>query len=159
MRNFFLLVILYLMTLPVQAQSKFKTGSVDIDGDLNQINISANANFGKFRTELSLAYNITESRIDHFHSELHMEPAEIYYALEVSHVCQKPVDDVIEVYKTRRGKGWGRIAKDLGIKPGSDEFHELKERVRQRAGNQDQDDQGDSGKGKKNHGKGKGRNK
>ncbi len=165
MRTMIFFMLLCLAARPVSAQSKFRTGNVEIDGDLNQININANANFGKFRAELSTAYNIAENKIDHFHSELKMEPAEIYYTLEVSRVCNRPVDDVIEVYKTKRGKGWGKIAKELGIKPGSAEFHELKNRVSVRSGNHDRDDnynEGEGGNGnghgkeKKNHGNGNG---
>jgi hypothetical protein len=33
---------------------------------------------------------------------------------------------VLREYKSSKGKGWGVIAKSLGIKPGSKEFHELK---------------------------------
>jgi hypothetical protein len=33
---------------------------------------------------------------------------------------------VLKEYKTSKGKGWGVIAKSLGIKPGSAEFQALK---------------------------------
>jgi hypothetical protein len=33
---------------------------------------------------------------------------------------------VIEQYRSSKGKGWGVLAKSLGIKPGSKEFHALK---------------------------------
>ena len=36
-------------------------------------------------------------------------------------------DEVLGEYKENNGKGWGVIAKNLGIKPGSREFHELKD--------------------------------
>ena len=38
----------------------------------------------------------------------------------------KPIEDVITKYKSGKGKGWGSLAKSLGIKPGSAEFHSLK---------------------------------
>jgi hypothetical protein len=34
------------------------------------------------------------------------------------------VSEVVGLYSEK--KGWGAVAKDLGIKPGSEEFHELK---------------------------------
>jgi hypothetical protein len=37
-----------------------------------------------------------------------------------------PADYVLDRYKSSRGKGWGVLAKSLGIKPGSKEFHALK---------------------------------
>ena len=36
------------------------------------------------------------------------------------------MDIVLKEYKANKGRGWGVIAKKLGIKPGSKEFHELK---------------------------------
>jgi hypothetical protein len=41
-------------------------------------------------------------------------------------MTQKPPETVLHVYQANRGKGWGVIAKSLGIKPGSREFHALK---------------------------------
>ena len=32
----------------------------------------------------------------------------------------------MDEYRNNKGQGWGVIAKNLGIKPGSDEFHALK---------------------------------
>ena len=78
-----------------------------------------------------------------------MEPAEIYFALELSKMSQKPIDNVVEIYKVNKEKGWGYIAKQLGIKPGSPEFHQLKNNVQNK---------GSKGKAKgkdKNHNKGK----
>jgi len=34
--------------------------------------------------------------------------------------------NVANQYKAHRGKGWGMIAKEIGIKPGSEEFMALK---------------------------------
>ncbi|HEX9934232.1 MAG TPA: hypothetical protein VGB38_03460, partial [bacterium] len=61
----------------------------------------------------------------------------------------QPAERVMDEYKSGKGKGWGVIAKSLGIKPGSDEFHALKRE-------QDFYDVSDKGKGKeKSKGKGK----
>jgi hypothetical protein len=62
--------------------------------------------------------------------------------LELAKILKKPVDDVFTVYKSNRGKGWGAISKELGIKPGSPEFHALKNS----AGNKAQKGKPDSGK-------------
>ena len=67
------------------------------------------------------------------------------------------IDDVIISYKKNKEKGWGVIAKEMGIKPGSPEFHALKGKTKTRK------DKGKSeGKGKGNgnsKGKGNGKNK
>ena len=41
-------------------------------------------------------------------------------------MSSKPVDYVLNKYRTEKNKGWGVMAKSLGIKPGSKEFHALK---------------------------------
>ncbi|MBK6525331.1 MAG: hypothetical protein IPG07_07100 [Crocinitomicaceae bacterium] len=46
---------------------------------------------------------------------INMEPAEIYFALEIS-VANKPIETVIDTYEANRDKGWGFIAQELGIK-------------------------------------------
>jgi hypothetical protein len=61
------------------------------------------------------------------------------------------MDYVIDQYRSDKGKGWGVLAKTLGIKPGSREFHALKD------GHELHDDKDrDEGKGRR---KGKERNK
>jgi hypothetical protein len=41
-------------------------------------------------------------------------------------MAHRPPETVVQTYQTHKGKGWGVIAKELGIKPGSREFHALK---------------------------------
>ena len=36
-------------------------------------------------------------------------------------------DYALNKYKANQGKGWGNVAKSMGIKPGSSEFHALKQ--------------------------------
>ena len=47
-------------------------------------------------------------------------------SLRVGQISGLHIDLVVREYKKNKGKGWGVIAKNLGIKPGSQEFHELK---------------------------------
>ena len=77
--------------------------------------------------------------------------------LRVGQVASQPVEAVVKEYKSNKGQGWGVIAKDLGIKPGSKEFHELKKGDPSAGGSG-----GNSGKGKdkeKGNGKDKGKGK
>jgi hypothetical protein len=41
-------------------------------------------------------------------------------------MTHKQPEVVMATYESHKGKGWGVIAKELGIKPGSAEFHALK---------------------------------
>jgi len=126
------------------AQISFNTGNSEMDADLSKINVNAKLDFGAFKTNLNLSYNISEKKIDYLSISVKMEPAEIYLALELAKLSGKSIDDVVEIYKVHKEKGWGYIAKQIGIKPGSPEFHKLKENVKNK---------GSKGKGKSNKGK------
>lgn len=158
MRTSYLFLLLLCIAMPLKAQIKFRTGNVELDTDLNRINVRASADFGKFKAELGTTYNISEQRIEHFHTELRMEPAEIYYALEIASVTNRPVDDVIEVYRIHKTHGWGQIAKQLGIKPGSAEFHQLKGKVKNKS-KKGNDKGSGKNKEKSKHDHGNGKNK
>ncbi len=56
-----------------------------------------------------------------------LSPADVYMSLLLSKTLKQDVQKVLEVYKANRGKSWGLIAQEMGIKPGSKEFHALKE--------------------------------
>lgn len=131
-------IILICIYIGLNAQFAFRSGSVELDTDLNSINANAKLDFGKFKTNLSLNYNVSEKKIDYMSASLKMQPAEIYFALEIGKYSNRPIDDVIAVYQKDKSKGWGYIAKQMGIKPGSEAFHALKNNA--------------SGKAKKNKG-------
>jgi len=57
-----------------------------------------------------------------------LQPAEAYLAAALSSLSGKPISFVVETYKKNKDKGWGSIAKELGIKPGSKEFKALKDK-------------------------------
>jgi hypothetical protein len=102
--------------------------------------------FGAFKIDLELSYNISEGKIDYLSSSVKLEPAEIYLALELSNLSAKSIDQVVEIYEVYKDRGWGYIAKELGIKPGSPEFHRLKENTK---------NSGSKGQSKKAKGKSK----
>ena len=141
-----LLIVLCLLFSSVisNAQISTNTGNSEMDADLSKINVNAKLDFGAFKTNLNLTYNISEKKIDYLSISVKMEPAEIYLALELTKLSGKSIDDVVEIYKVHKEKGWGYIAKQIGIKPGSPEFHKLKENVKNK---------GSKGKGKSNQGK------
>ncbi len=102
------------------------SGDRDLDSALSELNVNAKMDFGDYKTEICLGYNISESKFDYFSGTIKMEPADIYMAAELSMITKTPIDKVIVTYQANKGKGWGQIAKELGIKPGSAEFKALK---------------------------------
>jgi uncharacterized membrane protein YgcG len=53
-------------------------------------------------------------------------PGDVYMACSIASIIGRPCRYVVDQYDRDRGQGWGNLAKRLGIKPGSPEFHRLK---------------------------------
>lgn len=54
-------------------------------------------------------------------------PGDIYYACTIAQIIGRPCRYVVQEYERDHGQGWGALAKRMGIKPGSPEFHRLKQ--------------------------------
>lgn len=121
-----------LASTQLSAQISFKTGDSGMDAELNIINKDANSDLKTFKAELSAKNGLTISVIDSYLKI--MQPAEVWLATKIAEIIKKPVDTVVSSYKVNKDKGWGEIAKDLGIKPGSAEFHELKAMTKKKNG-------------------------
>jgi len=119
---------------------------------IQDFNIRAEADLSGFRARLGARFKIGDTQINAVISKVE-RPADAYMVLRLGEMSGKPTDNVIERYRSGKGKGWGELAKSLGIKPGSKEFHALK-------GGSDLYDDTDKGKGKgKGEGKGKDKGK
>ena len=53
-------------------------------------------------------------------------PGDVYYACTIAQIIGRPCRYVVDEWAANHGQGWGVVAKRLGIKPGSAEFHRLK---------------------------------
>ena len=51
----------------------------------------------------------------------------VVLGLEISNFLGLPIGDMLIDYRDNNGNGWGAMAKRYGIKPGSAEFHRMKE--------------------------------
>jgi hypothetical protein len=95
------------------------------DDYVNDINIFASKKFGDFKAELSAHYGISGSRFDLMLQKLD-SPGDLAVAAWLSAKSYRSIDDVTKQYRIHKGKGWGVIARGLGIKPGSPAFKQLK---------------------------------
>jgi len=141
------------ITINCTSAQEFKSGSIEIDANLKNIDVSAKADFGNFKSEMISEYNVSDKEVDNLYFGVKMSPAEIFFALEIGRITGKSLDNVIRVYKANRNQGWGVIAKNLGIKPGSKEFHALKGQTKAKA------TKGKKGHSGKSNRKGKGNGK
>ena len=120
----------------------------DLDSFIGNLNVQARADLPGFKVKLSAQFGIPVPQVEAVIANV-QTPGDAYMVLRVGQVAAQPREVVLDEYRAHKGKGWGVIAKNLGIKPGSREFHELKKGF-----------DGGSGKGQgKGKGKGKGRGK
>lgn len=99
-----------------------------IGGDFDWIkdfNIRAEADPSGFRASLGARFKIGEAEINALIGKVD-QPADAYLVCRLAEMSGKPVDYVVKEYKVNKTKGWGVMAKNLGIKPGAKEFHALK---------------------------------
>ena len=102
--------------------------SVAAAGDFDWIkdfNITAQADPSGFRARLATRFQIGEAKINAVIGNVR-EPADAYMVLRFGEISHHPPERVMREYQSGKGKGWGVLAKSLGIKPGSKEFHALK---------------------------------
>jgi len=107
-----------------------------------------------FRARLATRFQVGDAKISAVLSNM-PEPAHAYMALRLGELSHQPVERVMEEYNKNKGKGWGVLAKNLGIKPGSAEFHALKRGHDMDAGKGKKASKGKEGKSKDRSGKGK----
>jgi hypothetical protein len=123
-----------------------RTGDVEMDGFLKDISTKAKDNINNFVSDAVATFNIAKDKVESLIKI--MDPGDVFMTLQTAQIVNKPVDDVKTAYLKNKDKGWGEIAKEMGIKPGSKEFHALKGKVK-----------GKKDKGEKGNGNGKGKGK
>ena len=123
-----------------------------LDVFLDNLNIQARADANGFSARLSTQFGVPVQQVRTIISTV-SAPADAFMVLQLGQMTHRPPETVVQVYQANRGKGWGVIAKRLGIKPGSREFHALKRGDFVLSGEPRGEDPG-KGKGKR-----KGRNK
>ncbi|MCX8081118.1 MAG: hypothetical protein N3F09_07785 [Bacteroidia bacterium] len=151
----FLVAFIISSIAQVSASIKLKTGDSDLDVDLNEMNIRAKADLKLFNHDLSVTYNVKEKDLDQLYIKFNMEPSDVFMTLELGNLTGKPINEIATVFENKKNKGWGEIAKELGIKPGSAEFHKLKESAKKNKDKKKSKPHKENG----NPGKGKGKNK
>lgn len=144
-----------------QVSLKIKSGDTELDASLNEINIKAEKDYSLFKTEMKTTYKITDAKIDLLKITYGMAASDIFMTLELVKLTGKSMEDIADVFKEEKGKGWGEIAKSLGIKPGSKEFHALKGTAGEKGKGNDKSEngKGNAGGAKGTPGEGKGNGK
>jgi len=92
---------------------------------MRDFNIRAEADPSGLRARLESRFQLGAMKIKTVLSNVE-SPADAYMLLRLGEMSNQPMDRVMETYKTGKNKGWGALARSLGIKPGSEDFHALK---------------------------------
>jgi len=124
-------MLLIMSFYPLHAQ--YNTGDPDLDQTLQTLDLDASISFGAFRTNISKRYHISESNIQYLTVEMGMTAGDIYLTMEMVKITQKSLNDVLKAYQDQRRNGWGSIALQLGVQPGSDKFSVLKDELKSQA--------------------------
>jgi hypothetical protein len=103
-----------------------KTGDDGFDNALYGLNHVAYADLANFMDALSGKFGLSRSWIENLVNKENVPPADVYMIARTASVTHQPLNVVEKNYMDNRGQGWGVVAKRLGIKPGSQEFHALK---------------------------------
>lgn len=126
-------------------------GDPEMDNMLTSIHNQALKDITAFHNNVVSTFNIVGSRVDAALKIL--APGDVYMAAQLSVSANKPFDEVVKTYSANKSKGWGAMAKEMGIKPGSPEFHAMKKSMKSKGNS------GNKSNSKANAGKGKGKKK
>ena len=104
------------------------SASAAVAGDFDwmpDFNVRAQADPSGFRAQLATRFRIGNAQVSAVLGEVD-NPADAYMVFRLAEMSSHAPDYVLSRYRAGKGKGWGALAKSLGIKPGSKEFHALK---------------------------------
>jgi hypothetical protein len=103
-----------------------RTGDVWMDTWLGDVNRYGNRYRDPFIDEMVRYHGAPRSLVEELLGRRRWTPGDVYFACTIASIIGRPCRYVAETWERDRGQGWGVVAKRLGIKPGSPEFHRLK---------------------------------
>ncbi|WP_341901571.1 hypothetical protein [Fluviicola taffensis] len=135
----------------------YRSGDTELDASLKIVNTDGNKDLASFKLSLTKTFNVTLPKVEACF-KVGMNAGDAFMACQISTIVKRPLEDVISVYKKSKSKGWGAMAKELGIKPGSAEFHALKGKAKDKSkGNSGKSDGNGKSKGNSGNSNGKGK--
>lgn len=106
-----------------------RTGDVWVDTQLGDMNRYARDDRNGFIDDVVNSFGAPRYVVNQYVVDRRWAPGDVYYACALAHRMRVPCQNVLNDYGKNHGQGWGVIAKRMGIKPGSAEFHALKNTV------------------------------
>ena len=110
----------------VLALVPFQARAGALEDFLGNLNVQAQADLNGFSARVSSQFKVGAAQVKVVLGSV-QEPADAFMVFQLGQMTGRPPEEVLRVYKGRGHKGWGELAQELGIKPGSPEFHRLKQ--------------------------------
>lgn len=138
-RTVLLALAVVLATTPVLADDYAfgfnpRSGDAWIDAQLGDVNVFARGNLDGYVDEVVVSTGAPRYYVQEMVVDRGWAPSDVYYACLIARQLGRPCAYVVDAYEREmrgRGRGWGALAQELGIRPGSAEFHALKGSVGQ----------------------------
>lgn len=157
MKNQILSLIGIVISVSLYAQ-KYDTGDATFDAKLTSINVEANKDLVSFKANVVKTYSSNLTQVNSFFSA-GMNAGDVIMSFELMKLTNKPAISIISIFNTHKSKGWGAMAKELGIKPGSKEFHALKNSASGKQGKMNKKTSASKGNSSNKGGNGNGKGK
>ncbi|MEG3191996.1 hypothetical protein [Lysobacter sp. D1-1-M9] len=103
-----------------------RSGDVWVDSYLEDVNRYGARYRSPFIDEMVRYYGAPRDLVTALLAERGWAPGDVYYACAIAQIVGRPCRYVVERWERDHAQGWGAVAQELGIKPGSPEFHRLK---------------------------------
>lgn len=117
-----LILVLLLSIFPSLVVAEYDF-SLMVDG----LNVSARSDHSRFNRDVAFEFGISTAKVERLVGTLG-SAGDAYLSLKISKLSRRSVSDVVRIRQSSPGVGWGNVAKQMGIKPGSAEFMQLKQK-------------------------------
>ncbi|MEO6155588.1 MAG: hypothetical protein ABIP16_07665 [Thermomonas sp.] len=103
-----------------------RSGDVWVDTQLADMNRYGSSYRDPFINEMVRYHDVPRDLVTDLLIRRRWAPGDVYYACTIAQTIGRPCSYVANEWERNHGQGWGVVAQRLGIKPGSAEFHRLK---------------------------------
>lgn len=97
----------------------------DLEDYLWELNAAAWGNAAAYQKEIQQHFDVSATQFGAIRT-LVASPAEVALVLWLSERSGKPVEVVLKTRRTLSSADWGKVASELGLSPGSEDFAALK---------------------------------
>ncbi len=102
------------------------TGDAVLDALLRSLNTYYASDVGWYVDDIVYSTGAPRGYVENMIVDRRYPPADVYLIAQTASITGQPIANIQREFDSSRGQGWGVVAKRLGIKPGSPEFHRLK---------------------------------